>query len=267
MHKPPLKRQIMAPLRDNDFVRWFDRARTAIEEGSLPAAFEAIAHAIDHYHDVDGMGTVARFDDLLALGGSIAIKVGRHEEAIAWYRRAVELAPESAKARSGLEQALKRNGQGGKGHQALESALDAAQRFFAERNYSMALGSLTEIDAVITSIKDEGQRNEYASAIENFRGVCNLALTRFDEAKLHFEKSLRINPSSSRACAGLGEIFFATGHPEASKTMFEWAVKNDPVSDAAREGLARANQALGLPRDDSTLAIEANEDMAVAGQR
>ena len=46
------------------------------------------------------------------------------------------------------------------------------------------------------------------------------------------------------------------GLDREAKTMFEWAVKNDPSNATAREGLLGANRALGVADDDCSLRCE-----------
>ena len=67
-----------------------------------------------------------------------------------------------------------------------------------------------------------------------------------NSAKTCFENALNLNPNSSQACAGLGEILFLDEKDDEAKTMFEWGVKNNPANQFALAGLEKANQNLGL---------------------
>ena len=296
LQKRPAARGVHIPVWTSEFLRWFDRARAAIEEGSLPDALACVTEAISHYHDADGMSVAARFDELLCLAGSIAARIGERDIAAGWYRQAIGIAPNSTKALTGhaqlllaggaheearrllarvLEldpensaalQTLASSGQGtpdirrveseGSSH-GLDERLNEAQRLFGSRQYREAIASVASVEEDARSLSDESHRQELISAVENFRGVCYLSLKELEPARRHFEQSLRLRPDSSRACAGLGEVFFLSHRFDASKTMFEWAVKNDPGSTAAVEGLAQANMALGLDREHNTLLVEA----------
>lgn len=139
------------------------------------------------------------------------------------------------------------------GKEGLADLLGQAERFFKQGEFTQALAVLEPVDEIITDLPEEPVRVEVSVGIENLRGLCLLSLARLVEAKDHFEAALQMNPTSSRACAGLGEVFFRSELVEASKTMFEWAVKNDEKSQAAREGLVRANTALGFKADDNSL--------------
>lgn len=87
----------------------------------------------------------------------------------------------------------------------------------------------------------------------NLRGVCYLRLKDLVQAKCAFEETLKISPNSSEACVGLGNIFYLAEMDKESKTMFEWAVKNDPNNQAAVEGLIKINTQLGLVSLHSSL--------------
>ena len=97
---------------------------------------------------------------------------------------------------------------------------------------------------------------------ELVRGHARLAQGDGVSAKECFERALSLDPGSSGACVGLGEVFFMEGRPEAAKTMYEWGVKNNPASRSALAGLAKANRKLGLPPEHNTLMIEAPSPQA-----
>jgi hypothetical protein len=54
----------------------------------------------------------------------------------------------------------------------------------------------------------------------------------------------------------LGEIFYSIEEYEASKTMFEWAAKNDESNEIALEKLIEVNQKLGLEPNNFSLTDE-----------
>ncbi len=87
-------------------------------------------------------------------------------------------------------------------------------------------------------------------------GNLSLLQQKLDNAKEHFENALKINPFSSLACQGLGEIFEKIEEYDAAKTMFEWAIKNDEQNEAAKQKLTSLNKALGLDENDFSLSEE-----------
>ena len=88
------------------------------------------------------------------------------------------------------------------------------------------------------------------------RGMNYLGLTDLERAKSAFEKALRIQPRSSQACAGLGEVFYLAGLDREAKVMFEHAVALGEENQFGRSGLAKSNEALGLPVTHNSLVEE-----------
>ncbi len=100
------------------------------------------------------------------------------------------------------------------------------------------------------------QTRRAQSGLKVFMGQCHLAKNNLEAARHEFERALEIVPDSSPACSGLGELFRRAGLAEASKTMFEWAVKNDRHNEAALMGLETVNRSLGLSPHDNRLAVD-----------
>ncbi len=73
------------------------------------------------------------------------------------------------------------------------------------------------------------------------------------KARECYETALNINPDSSQACAGLGELFYLEGKDKEAKSMYEYAVKYNPGNQFAVGGLEKINRILSLPVDDNTL--------------
>jgi len=89
--------------------------------------------------------------------------------------------------------------------------------------------------------------------ILNLAGNASLMSGDYKKAQEYFGKELHLSPSSSRACHGLAEVFFASEMYEESKTMFEWAVKNDSSNTKALEGLKKINTILKLEEEHNSL--------------
>lgn len=119
-----------------------------------------------------------------------------------------------------------------------------AYQAFKDKDFNTALDRITEFERITKT------------AIENFRGYNYLAKNEIIQAKASFEKALETNETSSQACAGLAEVMYLEKNDDAAKTMFEYAVKNNPDNKIAVEGLAKVNRNLGLPKDHNTLLID-----------
>ncbi len=134
--------------------------------------------------------------------------------------------------------------------------LKKAYQLFNEKRFTESLDTLERAERKLKTKKLNFNANSRIASLENFRGFNLLALDRIKEARKAFEKALNINPSSSQACAGLGEIFYLLGRDTEAKTMFEWAVVNNNNNKFASERLRKLNREMGLPEDDNSLLKE-----------
>ncbi|HEX2866165.1 MAG TPA: hypothetical protein VHO03_03940 [Ignavibacteriales bacterium] len=128
-----------------------------------------------------------------------------------------------------------------------------AYKLFSEKKYREVLEKITEAELYFNRQLPGKDTIHKVSSLENFKGFSYLSLQEVENAKAAFENSLHLNPNSSQACAGLGEVFFLQGQERESKTMFEWAVKNNYSNMFAKEGLARVNGILGYPAEHNSL--------------
>ncbi len=143
------------------------------------------------------------------------------------------------------------------------SEISIAQANNSEKN------DLTELnlDILINEIKTAIKNNEIAKSIEllesfyktDFNKINNhqkvllldiignlyLSSNNIEKAQYYFEQELQISTNSSNACLGLGKVLFAKNQPDAAKTMFEWALKNDPENLQAKNLLEELNLKLG----------------------
>ncbi|NOX19355.1 MAG: tetratricopeptide repeat protein [Chlorobi bacterium] len=141
----------------------------------------------------------------------------------------------------------------------LNSLLDKAFGSFDQKAFEESLATLDESLQMLQSVDDE-KKKEVISRILNFKGFNYLALNKTAEAKENFEASLELNPNSSQACAGLGEVFYLEGLEKEAKRMFEWGVKNNPLNAFAVAGLAKVNKTLNLPADHNLLSFGLSDD-------
>ena len=85
------------------------------------------------------------------------------------------------------------------------------------------------------------------------KGFNYLGLDDKTNARKCFETALNINHESSQACSGLGELFYLEGKDKEAKTMYEFAVKNNPENPYAVSGLEKVNKVLDYPETHNTL--------------
>ena len=81
----------------------------------------------------------------------------------------------------------------------------------------------------------------------------SLIIKDLEKANMFFEEALKLNPSSSEACFGLGQVFYHAEMYEQSKAMFEWAIKNNSKNVNALEALKSVNEILAFPSEHNSL--------------
>jgi GT2 family glycosyltransferase/glycosyltransferase involved in cell wall biosynthesis len=127
-----------------------------------------------------------------------------------------------------------------------------ARVYIADQEFSFALEALM---LALKYYKSSEKRELPISENDLLNLAGNIALINNDleTARICFEKELSLMPTSSFACIGLGELFLAQSLNENAKTMFEWAVKNDPSNKNALELLCRVNLSLGFEEYHNSL--------------
>lgn len=97
------------------------------------------------------------------------------------------------------------------------------------------------------------------------KGYGALGLSDLENAKISFEQALNLNPTSFRACAGLGKIFYNLEMYEASKTMIEWALKYSDNDSLILENLKEINNKLGF-EDQHNGLVEAMQQKIIKAE-
>ncbi len=119
--------------------------------------------------------------------------------------------------------------------------IEEAREFQEKKEFKRALSKLTMAEAMFNGHLSEPQNSSFASAFFSLKGYNYLGDRDLDKAKECFEKALTLNPNSSEACSGLGDLFLLNGDNENAKIMYEWAVKNNPYNDYPKEALEKLN--------------------------
>ncbi|MFA8343789.1 MAG: tetratricopeptide repeat protein [Rhodothermaceae bacterium] len=190
-------------------------------------------------------------------------ELGQFEDAKIMYEYAIKINPNDQYALLGLAEINQKLGHSPLNNvdgffgnldlnDQIKTQLDIAYTLFEEKEFVKAINKLNE---VITELKetDLADANELRASLNNFKGFNYLALNEKKEAREMFETSLKFNPESSQACAGLGEVAFLDGDDKTAKTMFEWGVVNNPRNVFAIAGLAKINKVLNLPEDHNSI--------------
>ncbi|HMK38265.1 MAG TPA: glycosyltransferase, partial [Bacteroidota bacterium] len=134
--------------------------------------------------------------------------------------------------------------------EALIAHMQNAERLMKDKDVEGALASALLAEK---SASESQAVRPMICGVENFIGYCHLSLGDLESARQAFGKALEADNSSSRACTGLGDVFRLAGLADQAKTMYEWALKNDPSCEAGIRGLSTANRTLGLDASHSSL--------------
>ena len=222
-------------------------AQLAIEQGDYGRALEAAS---------DAMAAEPGDVDAINLRGIALRRLGRVEEAIAAYRRALSRRPRAAMVHYNLAIALEKS-------RDPDGALAAYQRAVElQPGHVRALSNLARLHA---------QRGEARQAIEaaalaleiapDFAEArVNLALGHFkagdlERARQEVDGALAASPSLPGAHEVLGAVLMAAGRAEDAATSFRTAAALEPLEPRYRLQLATALQAAGR-RDEARRAFE-----------
>ncbi|WKZ70200.1 MAG: hypothetical protein QY331_02880 [Melioribacteraceae bacterium] len=155
--------------------------------------------------------------------------------------------------------------------EVLENTVTQAFELFAKKEFETALDVLNnsseDLENELQNI-DEDQRDEYLASVQNLRGFICLGTGDNKSAQSCFERGLQLNPHSSQACAGLGEVLFLQNQDEEAKIMFEWALDLNSDNEFARNGLTKVNNSLGLHSHHNSLVDDSisEEESAIFNQ-
>ncbi len=134
-----------------------------------------------------------------------------------------------------------------------DKLIEDAYKLFNEKNFNNALDKLIQAERLFNGHLSNPTDKSFASSFYNMKGFIYLGLKDVANAKSCFEKALNLDPKSSQACAGLGEVLYLTGNDQHAKTMYEWALKNNPKNLFAIGGLNKVSKIIGIVENQSSL--------------
>jgi tetratricopeptide (TPR) repeat protein len=162
--------------------------------------------------------------------GNAYMQKGRLDEAIAQYRKALEINAHYADARNNLGNAFFRKGE-------LDAAIAEYQKTLAidpnlaetHTNLGNALFQKRQLDAAIEQYGFAVKVNpNYAQAHGNL-GVAYFQQGQMDAAIAQYQQALIINPNYAEARTNLGNALLRKGQPDAAIAEYEQAVKTSPT--------------------------------------
>jgi len=236
-----------------------------------------------HQNWADALDLLGRFDDarahrLLALeipcrdaeliaGNAISASLlHRHDQALAWARRALALAPENSRAWSAWSYALF-------GRHRLEQAATACERALAlgprdvpgSPPAAMVYAALARPEKALAAALDAIERSGETGETLKGMGFARLAAGDARGAVGNFEAALALAPGAGDAAYGRGDALLALGEPELALANYERAVAIDPFYPQAHSGWAGALRALGRSDESpARFAVAVRVDAAYA---
>lgn len=122
----------------------------------------------------------------------------------------------------------------------LEVLTNEIDALFTQKRYEEVVTAVYLVESQKLTAIDDKQ----LSSLEVIKGFSQLCLGKLNDAMISFENALNLNPESSQACVGLGEVFYLLNKDVNAKLMYEWAVKLDEENLGARRGLEKVNAAI-----------------------
>jgi tetratricopeptide (TPR) repeat protein len=163
---------------------------------------------------------------------------GRTDEAVAHYRRSVEIDPEFAESWNNLGRELMLAGRIEEASAYLRKALDIDPNFVdAHSNLGILLETAGRKDEAILHYRRALEINpRYVNAHNNLGTLlAQLGLTR--EAEVHLRKAVEIAPSDAVSRTNLGIFFGKTGRTEEAMEQYGKALDANPASADAHNNL------------------------------
>jgi len=174
---------------------------------------------------------------------------GRIEQAVAEYRRVLELDPSNPHAHTNLGVLAGERGErdaalahfraaAASAPEVLRHHLNLGVELVAQGRIAEAVASFER--ALVLDPRDAGVRFNLGAALA--------ATGRVDEAVRQFEEVIRLQPGNVHALNNLGILLASTGRPAEAIARFEAALRLEPGFDDAAANLARARELASAER-------------------
>jgi len=218
------------PKDEIGFYNQILRATELAEDGRLSES-NAMLQAAGASHPTAYLVPFLEGENLLALGQA--------REAIARYRRALELSPTSEQAAMGLGHAAYRAGDNDQAIKAYELALARNPANYVVR---LALGKVyLRLNRFEEAAKEQQQvlaaHPRFAAAYAD-HGVTLVRLKRYDEARKALEKAVELGSKTAYTYNFLGNAYLSSGRPADAVHAYQEAIRLDPNYATAHLNLA-----------------------------
>lgn len=173
------------------------------------------------------------------------LKNGRFEEAVEWFRAALEEDPGHAGAHGNMGLAFEKMELPREAKHHYKKAIEI-QGDFVQAHFNLARMFLAEGDtaSALASLRRTIEIDPGHTDALNLLGMELGKAGRFGEARIHLMRAVRIDPGFSEAHNNLGTVFAATGELELALEHFKSAAKADPMNRGAASRLREVEQML-----------------------
>jgi len=172
------------------------------------------------------------------LGNALYIK-GKREEAIAQYRKALEISPNGSAARSNLGVALYNKGMREEAIAQYRKALEITPDLVETRcNLGDALFQTGHKEEAFTQFRKALELDPYYVRAEYNWGDALALEGKLEDAIAHFRKLVKINPGYPKAYSMLGLVFFEKGDTKEAIDSWRQALKFKPDQPDVQNNLA-----------------------------
>ena len=245
------------PVKAADLASLREQALAAERAGDRDTAMQRMAHAVELAGDHAA---------LLNSAGGLALRLDRRENALAWYRQAFRLAPDSIEYATNFAIALHRSGRHDEALTTLSGFEFSAQRdarYFATRGHVERALSL--LDNAAKSY--DGALSLQPDHARAMHGRARIALERADDDVVaRYEAALRLNSNDPELLLGYAQALEITGRNDDALALSErlnaaaprWT---DALSQTAQLRLARGDDNFTAPYHEA--ALRAPDDAAI----
>jgi tetratricopeptide (TPR) repeat protein len=236
----------------SEFAIWSDTVGKRPQNARAQINFGVALRNLGRYEDA-----VMHFNKALRLKpdyasahnnlGIILVKLGRFEEAFAHYQQAVRLKPDYASGHNNLGAFLlnvRNDPQEAIEHfkKSLQIKPDYAQ---AHNNLGVALYKLGRLNEAVAHYQEAVRLEPDFTQWHKNLGLTFLRLGRLNDAVAHYQETLRLEPDCTEAHNNLGIAFLELGRLKDAAAHFQQAVRIKPDHPEAHVNLGIALRELG----------------------
>jgi len=165
------------------------------------------------------------------LAGNSSLSLGRVDEAMIQYQKALALWPECANAHCGLGSALLQKGQMDDAMAQYQKALEITPNFpEAHNNLAYCFLKTGRMDDAILQFQKDLEMNPNFAEARNNLAYCFLQTGRVNEAIVQYQKAIELQPQSATFHSDLGNAFFQKGNIDGAITQYQEALALQPQS-------------------------------------